>query len=100
MRFAVMCEVPVDVGNAFEKDPRGIEKFAQYLEQLKPEAAYFGSSKRIMILIIKADSEEELTKQIFPIWHILKTYPQVEPVTTIEEFKAISTKMSEFVKGL
>lgn len=100
MRFAVICEVPVEVGNAFEKDPKAGESFAQYLEQLKPETAYFGSTRRLMIFITKAESQEELTKQILPLWHIFKAYPKIEPVSNLEEFKAVLPKIGEMVKGL
>lgn len=100
MRFAIVFEVPVEVGNAFEKDPKAGEFFARLLEQLKPEAGYFGSSRRWVILITKAESHEELTKQLLPIWHTFKIYPQVEPVTSVEEFKAILQKLSELTKGL
>jgi len=99
VRFAIVFEVPVETGNAFEKDPKAGEFFAQFLEQLKPEAGYF-SSRRSVILITKAESEEELTKQLLPIWHIFKTYPQVDPVSSLEEFKTIIPKLSELVKNL
>lgn len=100
MKFAVMVELPVEVGNAFEKDPKAEELLTQLLEQTKPEAGYFGSARRLLILIVNAESHEDLAGKLVPIWHAFKTYPQVEPVVTIEEFKAGLPKWKQMLKEL
>ncbi|NIM45494.1 MAG: hypothetical protein GTN80_07605 [Nitrososphaeria archaeon] len=100
MRFVIQFELPVEVGNAFEKDPKFLEILAQWLEQLKPEAAYFSSSRRYVIVISEAESHEELSKLLVPIWHTFKVYPQVEPVITAEEAKAVFPKLAEIIKNL
>ncbi len=38
MRFKITFDIPIDVGNALEKDPKGGELIGKWLEQLKPEA--------------------------------------------------------------
>lgn len=100
MRFAIVFELPVEVGNALEKDPKFGELITRFMEQLKPEAGYFSSSRRWGILIVKAESHEELTKLVLPIWHTFKTYPQVEPVATLEEFKTAFPKWQQLLKDL
>jgi len=100
VRFAVVVELPVEVGNAFEKDPKAEELLTQFLEQAKPEAGYFGSARRLLILIVNAESHEELSGILVPLWHLFKTYPQVEPVVTIEEFKAGFPKWKQMLKDL
>ena len=100
MKFAILFEVPVEVGNVLEKDPKAFEGFAKLLEQLKPEAAYFGATRRLLILITHAESHEDLAKLLVPFWHTFKTYPQVEPVASLDEYTSYLLRMSEFLKGL
>jgi len=102
VRFAILgflrrqeFDVPVEAGNAFEKDPKAAGFFARLLEELKPEAGYFSSSRRWVILITKAESHEELTKQLLPIGHIFKAYPRVEPVNSLEEFNVMLPKLEK-----
>ena len=40
MRFEIVFEVPVEPGNALQKDPKFGELIARFIEQLKPEAGY------------------------------------------------------------
>ncbi len=100
MRFALTFEVPVEAGNMFEKDPKAAERIFQLLEQAKPEAIYAGTTRRFMILVVNAESHEELMKLIVPIWHTMKVYPQVDIVMKAEEFKAAFQNIGELVKGL
>lgn len=100
MRFAIVFEIPVEIGNAFEKDPKAGEFFVKFLKQLKPEAGYFSSLRRSGILITKAESEEELVQQLVPIWHIFKTYPQVDLVSSLDEFITTIPKLKELLKDL
>jgi len=100
VRFAIQFDVPIDVGNAFEKDPKAAELLAKVMEPMKPEAAYFCSTRRYGIVIVNADSQEELTKMIFPIWHVFKTYPQVDPVMGLEELPERLRQMSELAKNI
>jgi hypothetical protein len=100
MRFAIQFEVPVEVGNAFEKDPKALELLAKFMEPMKPEAGYFCSTRRYGIMIVNADSQEELNKMIFPIWHNFKVYPQVDPVFTLEEIPGFYQKLPELVNAL
>jgi len=100
VRFAITFEVPVEAGNAFEKNPKAAERIFQLLEQAKPEAIYAGVTRRFMILVVKAESHEELMKLMTPIWHTMKVYPQVDIVMKVEEFKAAFQSASELLKGL
>jgi len=100
MRFAIQFEVPIEVGNAFERDPKATELLAKLMEPMKPEAAYLCSTRRYGIIIVNADSQEELNKMIFPLWHSFKTYPQVDPVFTLEEIPEIYKQLGELVKTL
>ncbi len=101
MRFKITFELPIDVGNALEKDPKGGELLGKWLEQLKPEAGYMScGGRRRGIIITNADSEEELAMKLLPFWHTFKTYVEVEPVLTLEEFGAFLSKVSEVVTDL
>lgn len=100
MRFAIQFEIPVDVGNALEKDPKAAELIAGLFETMKPEAAYFCSTRRYGIIFVNADSQDELSKIVFPIWHNFKTYPQVDPVRNIEEFPEALKQLGELTKNI
>lgn len=100
MRYAITFEPPVEVGNAFEKDPKAGELLARLLEPAKPEAVYFSCSRRFVIVIANAESHEELARLIIPIWHTMKVYPQVEPILNLEEFQAAFPKYQQLVKDL
>jgi hypothetical protein len=100
MKFIAYCEVPVEVGNAFEKDPEAQAKLVKYIEQLKPEAVYFGASRRFIVLVVNAENSLELSKMALPIWRLLKTYPKVEAVNTMDDFGAFMSDLGELVKDL
>jgi hypothetical protein len=100
LRYAITLEPPVEPANEFEKDPKAAESFFQLLEQAKPEAAYASSTRRYLIIIVNADSQEDLLKLLAPIWHTFKAYPRVEPVLTLDEFKAAFQEVGKQVKDL
>jgi len=100
VRFAITFQPPVEAANAFEKDPKAAETLFGILQQAKPEAIYASSSTRFMIIIMNADSHEDLLRLLAPIWHTMKVYPKVDTVLNMEEFKAVFQKIGEVVKDL
>jgi len=71
----------------FVRAPKAAELFSKMLEEAKPEAMYTSSSRRFMILIMNAESHEELFKVLGTIWYTMKVYPKVDTVMNMSEWK-------------
>jgi hypothetical protein len=80
MRFLLRIKLPNEYGNSMIKNPQFLEKLNQMLEELKPEATYFGpvDGVRGMYLIVNLKDESELVRVTEPFF--LGLHAEIEPV--------------------
>ena len=86
MKFHVTLEVPTEIGNRFEKQPGGPGPvLGRFLEEFKPEAAYFCSASRKAFVVVDLDSQERVGALALSWSHITGTYPTFDPVGSFAE---------------
>jgi hypothetical protein len=96
MKFLIEFNPPVEVKNDFEKSPKMQKKVGEYFENLKPLAAWF--TFRYGFIIVEADSAEELTRKIGPLFHLFKLDIKVSPAYSLEEFPKLVASIGEEAK--
>ena len=88
MRFMVKATIPVEAGNDLVHDPNLGKRMGDILDDLKPEAAYFGAAdgQRTMFLIVNMDDSSQIPAVAEPLWLSLKCHVEFIPVMNQEDF--------------
>ena len=90
MRFMLTFRVPMDEGNAAIKDGSIGPTLQAIIDELKPEAAYFGPMEgaRGGYLVVNFDDPSQLPAVAEPLFLALGATIQISPVFTPEELPA------------
>ena len=90
MRFMLTFRVPMDEGNAAIKDGSIGPTLQAIIDELKPEAAYFGPMEgaRGAYLVVNFDDPSQLPAVAEPLFLGLGATIQISPVFTPEELPA------------
>ena len=90
MRFMLTFRVPMDEGNAAIKDGSIGPTLEAIIDELKPEAAYFGpiEGARGGYLVVNFDDPSQLPAVAEPLFLGLGATIQISPVFTPEELPA------------
>jgi hypothetical protein len=66
MRFLIRTRIPAEPGNKMIQDPDFLKKLEEYINKVKPEAAYFMpiDGQRSMALIVNAERNDQLPAMI------------------------------------
>ena len=81
MRFIIEATVPVDTGNQVIIDGSLMGKIQNYLNEIKPEAAYFTikNGQRTMIVVVNMEREDKMPALLEPLWLDLNVSVQMFP---------------------
>jgi len=86
MKYLMTIDTPTEVSNALMKNSKDAQKeMKEIMAQLKPEAAYWSTTRRFSALVVNVnDPHVELRR----IYENLSKYGNVtvDPVSTTEEF--------------
>ena len=96
MKFLIELNPSAETKNEFEKSPEKQKKFQEFMQNLRPLAAWF--SYRFGFLVVEANSNEELVKAIFPLDHLFKTDVKVSPVLSMEDFAKVLPLVGEIAQ--
>ncbi len=77
MKFLVELYPPVDVKNNFEKSPDLQKKVGEAIDRMKPLSAWF--TLRYGFFVVEANSSDELTRKVAPLFYLFKTDPKISP---------------------
>ncbi len=84
---------PVEVKNAFELNPELQKKVGSAMEKMEPVSAWF--TLRHGFIVLEADSPEELSRKLAPMFHLFETDIEVSPAFSIEEFPGLIAAIGE-----
>ena len=89
MRFMITFRIPMDKGNAAIKDGSLPQTIQSILEELKPEAAYFGEIEgaRGGYLVVNMDDASQMPAISEPLFHGLGATIQAHPVMVPEDLE-------------
>lgn len=93
MKFLVEFNPPIDMKNEMEKSPDVQKKVGEAIERMKPLAAWF--TLRYGFFIVDANSSDELTRKLAPLFHLFKSDPKISPAFSIEEFPKVVAALGE-----
>lgn len=96
MRFLVEFDPPAEVKNDFELNPELQKKVGKAMENMEPVSAWF--TLRHGFIVLEADSGEELSRKLAPIFHLFKTDVEVSPAYSLEEFPKLVASIGEEAK--
>jgi hypothetical protein len=89
MRFLIRAKTPTDSGNKVVQDPNFLTKLEEYMNKVKPEAAYFMpiEGHRAGAFIVNVESNEQIPAIVEPLFQWWGANVDVVPVMTFDELK-------------
>ena len=99
MRFLMKISLPVETANkAIQSD--GLAVIPKILNQVKPEAAYFGTDKgqRTAFLVVNMDKGSELPALAEPWFLALNALIELTPVMVAEDLASAAPSIEQAVK--
>ena len=100
MRFLMKVSMPVEATNkAIQSD--GLAVIPKILEQVQPEAAYFGTDKgqRTAFLVVNLDKGSELPALAEPWFLALNASVEITPVMVAEDLAAAAPSIEQAAKN-
>jgi hypothetical protein len=89
MRFLIRARIPTEAGNKMVQDPNFLKKLEEYMDKVKPEAAYFMPSKgdRLAAFIVNMQSNDQVPSIVEPLFQWMGANVEVIPAMNFDELK-------------
>ena len=89
VRFLIRSKVPTEAGNKTVQDPEFIKKLKDYMNKVKPEAAYFmpQGGERSAAFIINIESNDQIPSVVEPLFQWMGANVEVLPVMNFDDLK-------------
>jgi hypothetical protein len=97
MRFMLTFRIPTEKGNALAKDGTLGQTIRSILEEIGPEAAYFGDTEgaRGGYLVVNMDNASQIPAMAEPLFLGLDATVQIHPVMTAEDLGKASSAIDQ-----
>ena len=89
MRFLIRTRIPTEAGNKMLQDPNFMKNLEEYMNKVKPEAAYFMpiDGHRSAAFIVNMESNDEVPAVVEPLFQWMGANVDVIPVMNFDELK-------------
>jgi hypothetical protein len=89
MRFLIRARVPTEAGNKMVQDPDFLKKLEDYMNKVKPEAAYFMpiDGHRAGAFIVNIEDNSQVPAIVEPLFQWMGANVDVIPVMNFDELK-------------
>ena len=89
MRFLIRARTPTDSGNKMIQDPDFLKKLEEYINKVKPEAAYFMpiDGQRAGAFIVNVERNDQLPSMVEPLFQWWGANVDVIPVMNFDDLK-------------
>jgi hypothetical protein len=89
MRFLIRARVPTEAGNKMVQDPNFLKKLEEYMDKVKPEAAYFlpTDGHRAAAFIVNMQSNDQVPALVEPLFQWMGADVEVIPVMNFDDLK-------------
>ena len=89
MRFLIRTRIPTESGNKMVQDPNFMKNLEEYMNKVKPEAAYFMpiDGHRSAAFIVNMESNDEVPAVVEPLFQWMGANVDVIPVMNFEDLK-------------
>jgi hypothetical protein len=70
MKFLIRAKIPTEAGNLMVADPNLLKNLEDYMNKVKPEAAYFfeADGNRVMAFIVAIQSNDQIPALAEPLF--------------------------------
>lgn len=94
MRLIIKARLPTEAGNKMLDDPDGIKKIEDYLNKVKPEAAYFSeeNGERTFYIVVDIPSADMMPAIGEPLYH-LGAKVEMHPAMVLDDVKKAMQRM-------
>jgi hypothetical protein len=89
MKYVIQIEIDPDTGHEAEKNPKALQELIGKWQVHKPIGMYFSLTRRSVTIIVEAPNEDAFFEAMHETWVVMGTYPDVNPVVSVEEFPKI-----------
>ena len=89
MRFLIRARVPTEAGNKMVQDPDFLKNLEDYMNKVKPEAAYFMpiDGHRAGAFIVNIEDNSQVPAIVEPLFQWMGANVDVIPVMNFDELK-------------
>ena len=89
MRFLIRTRIPTEAGNKMVQDPNFLKNLEEYMNKVKPEAAYFMpiEGHRSAAFIVNMESNDKVPTIVEPLFQWMGANVDVIPVMNFDELK-------------
>jgi hypothetical protein len=89
MRFLIRAKVPTEAGNKMVQDPDFMKKLEDYMNKVKPEAAYFLpiNGYRTAAFIVNMENNSQVPSLVEPLFQWMGANVDIIPVMNFDDLK-------------
>ena len=89
MRFIVRAKMPTEAGNRAVKDPNFLKNLEEYMNKVKPEAAYFfeADGDRVAAFVVDIQRVDQIPSFAEPLFQGLGAGVEFHPVMSFDDLK-------------
>jgi hypothetical protein len=89
MRFLIRTRIPTEAGNKMVQDPNFLKNLEEYMNKVKPEAAYFMpiDGHRSAAFIVNMESNDKVPTIVEPLFQWMGANVDVIPVMNFDDLK-------------
>ena len=89
MRVLIKAKIPTEAGNKMVQDPDFMKKLENYMNKVKPEAAYFlpNDGHRTATFIVDMQSSSQVPALVEPLFQWMGANVDVTPVMNYDDLK-------------
>ena len=89
MKYIIQAEIDPETGIEVEARPDKLQEMIGKWQALNPIGMYFSLTRRAITIIVDVPNEDAFFEALHYTWGLAKDYPEVWPVTDVDEFPAI-----------
>jgi hypothetical protein len=89
MRFLIRAKIPTEAGNKMVQDPNFLKKLEEYMDKVKPEAAYFMPlhGDRVAAFLVSMQSNDQVPTIVEPLFQWMGANVEVTPIMNFDELR-------------
>jgi hypothetical protein len=89
MRVLIKAKIPTEAGNKMVQDPDFMKKLENYINKVKPEAAYFlaNDGHRTATFVVDMQSSGQVPALVEPLFQWMGANVDVTPVMNYDDLK-------------
>ena len=89
MKYIIQVEIDAEAGVDAEEQPEKLQEMVGKWQALNPIGMYFSLTRRAATIIVDVPNEDAIFEALHCTWMLAGDYPEVWPVTGVEEFPAL-----------